>query len=90
MYSLIFMYYNLRVAAPAADPGKIGPRFFDPPPCFFDPPPCLFEALATIVWILYIYVYIYMGPIIIHRKRKRPGGHFGRRFGGPGVVNRLD
>ena len=61
MYSLIFMYYNLRAAAPAADPGKIGPRFFDPPPCFFDPPPCLFEALATIVWILYIYIHIY-GP----------------------------
>ena len=57
----IFSY--LRAAAPAADPGKIGPRFFDPPPCFFDPPPCLFEALATIVWILYIYICIYIyGP----------------------------
>ena len=60
---------NLRAAAPAADPGKIGPRFFDPPPCFFDPPPCLFEALATIVWILYIYMYIYIWALLLYIER---------------------
>ena len=46
---MIFFY--LRAAAPAADPGKIGPRVFDPPATFEFPSVVLFflQLLQSIV-----------------------------------------
>ena len=87
----LYIIYIFKGCRPCRRPRKNWTSIFWSSTLFLWPPTLPFRgACYNSMDIIYIYMYIYMGPIIIHRKRKRPGGHFGRRFGGPGVVNRLD